>query len=60
MFILMVQAKLNGPWTRVGPSEGFSLMGILNSFFRAMRRPPNGLTGAKVMNEDGSVHHVIL
>ncbi len=60
MFILLVQAKLNGPWAQVGPSEGFSLMGILNAFFRAMERPLKGLTGAKVMNEDGTIHHVIL
>lgn len=60
MFILMVQAKLHGPWTPVGPSEGFSLMSILNAFFRAMKRPVNGLVGAKVMREDGTVHHVIL
>lgn len=56
MFILVVQAKLGGPWAEVGR---FDVMRILNAFFRAMRRPPKGLVGAKVLREDGSVDHVI-
>lgn len=44
-----------GPWAQVGK---YLSLDALNEAYRAMR-PTVDIVGAKVLREDGSVHHVI-